>query len=80
MSHADHASAHAHGHGHGHSHEHGHAHAHEHAQPTVAAARTLARLRPFPARSLLGAGLPTRLGLAALALAALWTTVLWALR
>ncbi|MDI3513050.1 MAG: hypothetical protein PWP40_279 [Rhodocyclaceae bacterium] len=36
--------------------------------------------RPFPARSLLSAGLAARLGLVAGALALLWTTVLWALR
>lgn len=75
MNHADHAApAHAHGHDHGHEHNHGHAH------PAAAPERALRRLRPFPARSLLGAGLPARLGLAALALATLWTTVLWALR
>lgn len=37
-------------------------------------------LRPFPARSLLSAGLAARLALVAGALALLWTTVLWALR
>lgn len=35
--------------------------------------------RPLPARSLLGAGLGTRLGVAAAALALLWVTILWAL-
>ena len=39
-----------------------------------------ARLRPSPARSLLGAGMLARLGLAAAALVVLWTTILWALR
>ena len=39
-----------------------------------------AEARPFPARSLLGAGLGARLVLVAGALALLWTTVLWALR
>jgi len=52
-----------------------------HAEPPRAAAeRAPARLRPFPARSLLGASLPARLGVAALALVLLWTAVLWALR
>ncbi|MBV2263299.1 MAG: hypothetical protein KUL79_07045 [Thauera sp.] len=36
--------------------------------------------RPYPARSLLGAGLAARLALVAGALALLWTTVLWALK
>jgi len=36
--------------------------------------------RPFPARSLLGAGLAARLALVAGALALLWATVLWALQ
>ncbi len=35
--------------------------------------------RPLPARSLLGAGLGTRLGVAAGALALLWVSILWAL-
>jgi hypothetical protein len=39
-----------------------------------------APMRPFPARSLLGAGLPARLALVAGALALLWLTVSWALR
>ncbi len=39
-----------------------------------------AEARPFPARSLLGAGLGARLVLVAGALALLWTTVLWALK
>ncbi len=39
-----------------------------------------APMRAFPARSLLGAGLPARLALVAGALALLWATVLWALR
>ncbi len=36
--------------------------------------------RPLPALTLLGAGLAARLALAAAALAALWLTLLWALR
>jgi hypothetical protein len=39
-----------------------------------------AEARPFPARSLLGAGLGARLVLVTGALALLWTTVLWALK
>ncbi|MDX5410010.1 MAG: hypothetical protein LPJ94_07320 [Thauera sp.] len=83
MSPAEHttAAAHAHAHAHGHAHGEGHDHAHVHAEPPRAAAeRAPARLRPFPARSLLGASLPARLGVAALALVLLWTAVLWALR
>lgn len=38
------------------------------------------RARPAPALTLLGAGLAARLALAAAALAALWLTLLWALR
>lgn len=59
-----------------------HDHVHDAAQPHQRrrAAPALARLRPFPARSLLGASLPGRLGVAALALALLWITVRWALR
>ena len=49
-------------------------HPHTHHQPAIAP------LRPSPARSLLGAGLLARLGLAAAALVVLWTTILWALR
>lgn len=45
-----------------------------------AAAAPAAEARPFPARSLLGAGLGARLALVAGALALLWTTVLWALQ
>lgn len=52
------------------------AHAHTHHRPASA----LGRLRPSPARSLLGAGVFARLGLAAAALVLLWTTILWALR
>jgi hypothetical protein len=52
------------------------AHAHTHHRPASA----LGRLRPSPARSLLGAGVFARLGLAAVALMLLWTTILWALR
>lgn len=51
-------------------------HPHTHQRPASA----LARLRPSPARSLLGAGVFARLGLAAAALTLLWTTILWALR
>ena len=51
-----------------------HLHPHTHHRPA------LARLRPSPARSLLGAGMLARLGLAAAALVLLWTTILWALR
>ncbi|MDX9885431.1 hypothetical protein [Thauera sp.] len=50
------------------------AHPHTHPRPAIA------RLRPSPARSLLGAGVLGRLGLAAAALVLLWTTILWALR
>ena len=49
---------------------------HTHQRPGSA----IARLRPSPARSLLGAGMLARLGLAAAALVVLWTTILWALR
>ena len=52
------------------------AHRHSHER----SGSTRRRLRPFPARSLLGAGLFARLGLAAGALVLLWTTVLWAVR
>lgn len=51
-------------------------HPHTHQRPASA----LGRLRPSPARSLLGAGVLARLGLAAAALVLLWTTILWALR
>ena len=51
-------------------------HAHTHKRPASA----LAHLRPSPARSLLGAGMLARLGLAAAALVVLWPTILWALR
>ncbi|MBP6490716.1 MAG: hypothetical protein KA225_02735 [Thauera sp.] len=51
-------------------------HTHTHHRPASA----LGRLRPSPARSLLGAGVLARLGLAAAALVLLWTTILWALR
>ena len=53
-----------------------HTHTHTHQRPGSA----LGRLRPSPARSLLGAGVVARLGLAAAALVLLWTTILWALR
>ena len=56
------------------SHADAHLHPHTHHRPP------LARLRPSPARSLLGAGMLARLGLAAAALVVLWTTILWALR
>ena len=56
------------------SHADAHLHQHTHHRPG------LARLRPSPARSLLGAGMLARLGLAAAALVVLWTTILWALR
>ena len=39
-----------------------------------------AEARPFPARSLLGAGLGARIVVVTGALALLWTTVLWALK
>ena len=52
------------------------AYPHTHHRPASA----LGRLRPSPARSLLGAGVLARLGLAAAALVLLWTTILWALR
>ena len=57
-----------------HTHASGHGHSHDHP------GNTRRRLRPFPARSLLGAGIFARLGLAAGALVLLWTTVLWAVR
>ena len=57
-----------------HPHTHAHTHTHTHHRPAIA------RLRPSPARSLLGAGMLARLGLAAAALVVLWTTILWALR
>ena len=51
--------------------------------PTVSAAPARSRqagsARSFPARSLLGAGLPARLVLVAAALVLLWLTILWAL-
>lgn len=53
------------------------------AQPTAPRPRMDADgspMRPFPARSLLGAGLGARLAVVAGALAVLWTTLLWALR
>ena len=56
------------------AHLHPHTHTHTHHRPAIA------RLRPSPARSLLGAGVLARLGLAAAALVLLWTTILWALR
>ena len=56
------------------AHLHPHTHTHTHPRPAIA------RLRPSPARSLLGAGVLARLGLAAAALVLLWTTILWALR
>jgi hypothetical protein len=52
------------------------AHRHSHER----SGSTRRRLRSSPARSLLGAGLFARLGLAAGALVLLWTTVLWAVR
>jgi hypothetical protein len=52
------------------------AHRHSHERP----GSTRRRRRSSPARSLLGAGLFARLGLAAGALVLLWTTVLWAVR
>ena len=51
-------------------------HTHTHQRPGSG----LGRLRPSPARSLLGAGLAARLAVVTGALALLWTTVLWALR
>ena len=51
-------------------------HTHTHQRPGSG----LGRLRPSPARSLLGAGVFARLGLAAAALVLVWTTMLWALR
>ena len=56
------------------AHLHPNTHTHTHHRPAIA------RLRPSPARSLLGAGMLARLGLAAAALVVLWTTILWALR
>ena len=56
------------------AHLHPNTHTHTHHRPAIA------RLRPSPARSLLGAGVVARLGLAAAALVLLWTTILWALR
>ena len=53
-----------------------HTHTHMHQRPGSG----LGRLRTSPARSLLGAGVFARLGLAAAALVLLWTTILWALR
>jgi ABC-type nickel/cobalt efflux system permease component RcnA len=61
---------------HGHDHGHTHSHSHDH---THATAKRSTVLRKFPRRSLLGAGLIARLGLAAAALGVLWVTVLWAL-
>ena len=57
-----------------------HADAAVHTQTHQRPGSALGRLRPSPARSLLGAGVVARLGLAAAALVVLWTTMLWALR
>ncbi|HRP66635.1 MAG TPA: hypothetical protein PLF79_11195 [Thauera sp.] len=63
---------------------HSHAHSHSHGQASAASTATHRHTerggaRPLPARSLLGAGLGTRLGVAAGALALLWLSILWAL-
>ena len=57
-----------------------HADAAVHTQTHQRPGSALGRLRPSPARSLLGAGLAARLAVVTGALALLWTTVLWALK
>ncbi|OYD53433.1 hypothetical protein CGK74_12145 [Thauera propionica] len=61
-------TSHLHEHAGGHDHPPSHAHSH---LPRLA--------RAFPPRSLLGLGVPARLGLASLATGLLWLAVLWAL-
>ncbi|WP_287369559.1 hypothetical protein [Thauera sp.] len=65
-------TSHLHEHTGGHDHPPSHAHSHAHSHlPRLA--------RAFPPRSLLGLGVPARLGLASLATGLLWLAVLWAL-